>query len=242
MAELKDIKAAQVDVAVSDLEAEDYEVEGRIQQPDGRFTIVYHEKSTSGLDLVPDKNDAIVPQAEVAQPAQPAAGGAQTLGAQGTRLVKSFEKCAKPAGPGQFQPYTDDVGVLTIGWGHTNRVGTDRFNAGDVWSQQQCDEVFLRDMSRFENSVRSLVNVPLNQDQFDAIVSFCYNCGQGNLAQSTLLRKVNARDFAGAAEEFKKWVKGGGRVLKGLVRRRGYEARLFRGIHDASFEGDPPSN
>jgi lysozyme len=77
--------------------------------------------------------------------------------------------------------------------------------------------------------------VPLDQMQFDALVSFCYNCGQGNLAKSTLLRRVNERNFAAAAQEFGKWVKAGGQTLKGLVRRRKYEARLFQGIRDMSY-------
>jgi hypothetical protein len=73
------------------------------------------------------------------------------------------------------------------------------------------------------------VKVELAQCQFDALVSFAYNCGIGNLKASTLLRKVNRRDFAGAAREFGKWNKAGGRVLPGLTRRRAAEATLFAG-------------
>jgi GH24 family phage-related lysozyme (muramidase) len=81
--------------------------------------------------------------------------------------------------------------------------------------------------------------VPLKPWQFDALVSFCYNCGEGNLAKSTLLKKVNAGDFEGAALEFHKWNKGGGKVLPGLVRRRASESLLFQNITDADYDGKP---
>jgi lysozyme len=84
-------------------------------------------------------------------------------------------------------------------------------------------------MAKFEAAVRSHVKVDLAQWQFDALVSFAYNCGIGNLKSSTLLRKVNKGDFAGAAREFGKWNKAGGRVLTGLTRRRAAEATLFEG-------------
>jgi hypothetical protein len=83
-------------------------------------------------------------------------------------------------------------------------------------------------LSTFEKAVQRLVKVKLNQNQFDALVSFAYNCGEGNLAKSTLLKRVNAGDFEGAAQEFHKWNKGGGQVLRGLVRRRKAESDLFR--------------
>jgi hypothetical protein len=71
------------------------------------------------------------------------------------------------------------------------------------------------------------VKVPVNQNQFDALVSFAYNCGLTNLSSSTLLELVNKRDFAGASLEFAKWTKGGGKVLGGLVKRREAERKLF---------------
>jgi lysozyme len=76
--------------------------------------------------------------------------------------------------------------------------------------------------------VDSLVKVSLNDNQYAAIVSFAFNLGVGNLKQSTLLKKLNAGDFAGAANEFAKWNKAGGKVLAGLTRRRAAEAELFR--------------
>ena len=94
-------------------------------------------------------------------------------------------------------------------------------------------------MAIFIKAVNDLVAVPINQDQFDALVSFAFNLGAGNLKQSTLLRKVNARDFAGAAQEFQRWNKGGGKVLPGLTRRRACEGLLFQSIPDKNYDGIP---
>lgn len=152
-----------------------------------------------------------------------------TLSPAGLKLVQSFEGCAKAVkGSRRFKAYVDPVGVLTIGWGHTNATGR-AFTAESVWTQAECDAALREDMVKFESAVRGLVTVALEQCQFDALVSFAYNCGAGNLKSSTLLRKVNRRDFAGAAREFAKWNKAGGRVLKGLTRRRAAEATLFQG-------------
>ena len=84
---------------------------------------------------------------------------------------------------------------------------------GSRWTQKECDDVFMEDMQGFEKAVRRLVKVELEPWQFDALVSFTYNCGEGNLQKSTLLRKVNAGDFRGAALEFHKWNRGGGSPL-----------------------------
>ena len=101
----------------------------------------------------------------------------------------------------------------------------------------ECDEAFLEDMEGFEKAVRRLVKVPLTANQYDALVSFCYNCGEGNLAKSTLLKSVNAGDHAGAAAEFHRWNKGGGKVLPGLTRRRASESLLYQGIPDLNYDG-----
>jgi lysozyme len=151
-----------------------------------------------------------------------------TVSAAGLKLIQSFEGCEKKQKGGRFKAYVDPVGVLTIGWGHTNATGR-QFDADAVWTQAECDAALREDMERFEAAVRSHVKVGLAQCQFDALVSFAYNCGIGNLKSSTLLRKVNRRDFAAAAREFGKWNKAGGRVLPGLTRRRAAEATLFEG-------------
>jgi lysozyme len=149
------------------------------------------------------------------------------LSQKGLGLVKSFEGCLQPVGGGIFVPYICPAGVLTIGWGHTNDGGRP-FDKSASWSQAECDKALADDMVRYERAVERLVKVSLTQGQFDALVSFCYNCGEGNLGKSTLLRCVNARDFEGAARQFAAWNKGGGKVLRGLTRRRAAEAELFR--------------
>lgn len=146
---------------------------------------------------------------------------------RGLSLIKEFEGCLQPIGGGLFKPYICPAGVLTIGWGTTNLDGK-KFDKNTRWSQAECDAAFANNMGRYEDAVRRLVKVPLNQNQFDALVSFAYNCGEGNLGKSTLLRKLNKGDYTGAANQFAVWNKGGGRVLNGLVRRRAAEAKLFR--------------
>jgi lysozyme len=147
---------------------------------------------------------------------------------RGLSLVKAFEGCLKPTGDGRFRPYVCPAGVLTIGWGHTNAHGR-QFDQYTKWTQEECDAALREDLAGFERAVQRLVRVPLKQNEFDALVSFAYNCGDGNLAKSTLLRKLNAGDYKGAAGEFAKWNRGGGKVLNGLTRRRAAEAAMFRG-------------
>jgi lysozyme len=156
----------------------------------------------------------------------------------GANLVKHFESCLKKTGDNQYIAYKCPANVLTIGWGHTNHHGR-HFDAASRWTMEDCDEAFMEDMAGFEAAVRRLVKVPLTPWQFDALVSFCYNCGEGNLAKSTLLKKVNKGDFEGAAQEFHKWNKGGGKVLPGLVRRRASESLLFQNITDDNYDGKP---
>lgn len=145
----------------------------------------------------------------------------------GLELIKEFEGCLKPVGDGTYKPYVCPAGVLTIGWGHTNHHGR-KFNEATRWTRAQCDAALAEDLRGFEQAVERLVKVQLNQNQFDALVSFAYNCGEGNLGKSTLLRKLNRGDYEGAAEQFAVWNKGAGQVLRGLVRRRAAEAKLFR--------------
>lgn len=155
----------------------------------------------------------------------------------GADLIKHFESCLKKKGE-HYHAYSCPAGVLTIGWGHTNHHGR-KFDASSRWTAQQCDEAFLEDMEGFESAVQELVEVELAPWQFDALVSFTYNCGEGALQKSTLLKKVNAGDFEGAALEFHKWNKANGKVLAGLVRRRASEALLFQNIPDFDFDGTP---
>jgi lysozyme len=120
-------------------------------------------------------------------------------------------------------PYKDAVGVLTVGYGHT---GPDVRQIGNI-SQAEGRALLAKDLIRYEDGVKKSVKVKINQNQFDALVSFAYNVGTGALASSTLLKKLNAGDKRGAADEFLKWDKAGGRVLAGLTRRRKAERALF---------------
>lgn len=133
----------------------------------------------------------------------------------GLDLIKQFEGL-------YLQAYRCPAGVPTIGYGHTAGVAM-----GQTITQQHADDYLRRDVRQFERAVARLVTVPLTQGQFDALVSFAFNLGEGALAQSTLLRLLNAGDYAGAAAQFDRWNKAGGRVLPGLVRRRAAERALF---------------
>ena len=134
----------------------------------------------------------------------------------GLQLVKHFEGC-------YLKAYKCPAGVLTIGYGHTGK----SVKEGMEITQEQAEVILKHDLERFESAVRDCVKVTLEQGQFDALVSFAFNCGAAALKSSTLLRKLNAGDVVGAAQEFHKWNKAGGKVLKGLVRRRAAEAHLF---------------
>lgn len=162
---------------------------------------------------------------------------ARKLSPTGAALIKSFEGCHKRDG-NAFKPYVCPGGVLTIGWGHTNHQGR-AFDKAARWTQQDCDDAFDEDMEKFAKQLTALVKVPLKPNQFDALMSFAYNCGLGNLKSSTLLRKLNAGDYHGAALEFHRWNRSNGKVLPGLVRRRAAEALLFQGIADLDFDGNP---
>ena len=94
-------------------------------------------------------------------------------------------------------------------------------------SMGEVDDILKKDLARFESGVSRLCPVSLTQGQFDALVSFSFNVGLGNLQRSTIRMKVNRGDFEGAAESFLDWTKAGGKVLKGLVSRRNDEKALF---------------
>ena len=167
------------------------------------------------------------------------------LSSAGANLIKHFEGCLKPHA-GKYKAYKCPANVTTIGWGTTSEHGHP-LKMDTVWSKAQCDSAFLHDMEKFENDVKRLVKVRLSGFQFDALVSFTYNVGPGptppvhgaGLGGSTLLKKVNVGDFEGAAKEFIKWNKAGGKVMAGLTRRRKSESLLFQGISDDNYDGDP---
>jgi len=114
----------------------------------------------------------------------------------------------------------------TIGWGHTGPAVAKHA----VWSISQANEALARDIATKAADVnRLLVDIEVQHYQFDALVSFAFNVGAGALARSTLLRKLLASDDVGAADEFLRWNRAGGRVMHGLTRRRTAERAMFRG-------------
>jgi len=137
----------------------------------------------------------------------------------GVDLIKSFE--------GLFlTSYICPAGVLTIGYGHT---GPD-VKPGQRYTEQQAEVVLRKDLLRFEQAVLRYVKIPLNQVQFDALVSFVYNIGESAFADSALVRRLNNKENPSsvAKEELPRWNKGaGGKVLIGLERRRSAEVELF---------------
>lgn len=138
----------------------------------------------------------------------------------GINLIKQFEGCRLTA-------YQDSVGVWTIGYGWTQPVDGKPVAKGMVITQQKANDLLKQGVVQYENGVNSLVKVQLNQNQFDALVDFAYNLGVNALKGSTLLKKLNAGDYGGAANEFTKWNKAGGKELAGLTRRREAEKSLF---------------
>jgi len=135
---------------------------------------------------------------------------------KGVELIKNHEGLVLKA-------YLCPAGVWTIGYGHTAGV-----KSWDSISPEQAEEFLKQDLKSSEMSVMRLVQKPLNQNQFDALVSFVFNVGAGNFQSSTLLKRVNANpnnpDIRG---EFGRWIHGGGKVLPGLIKRRKEEADLF---------------
>lgn len=151
------------------------------------------------------------------------------IGAEGIALIKLFEGCAKKRADGMIEAYPDPgTGgePWTIGWGATHMDGR-KVRRGDVIAQGEADALLEEHLVHYAADVaRALGGAATSQAQFDAMVSFHYNTGA--IAKATLTKKHCAGDFEGAAREFARWTRAGGRVMKGLVRRRDAEAALYR--------------
>lgn len=119
--------------------------------------------------------------------------------------------------------------VPTCCYGHTDAAGEPKYaqTKDKRFTKAEGREILLRDLGKYEAAVKSAVKVPLNANQYGALVSFTYNLGAANLGKSTLLKKLNAGDYAGAAGQFRHWNKAGGKILPGLVKRREAERKLF---------------
>lgn len=137
----------------------------------------------------------------------------------GIRIIKKYEGL-------RLEVYKCSAGRLTIGYGHTKTT-----LPGMTINALMAEILLGNDVKDCEAAVEKLVTVELNQNQFDSLVSFCFNLGAGNLAKSTLLKKINDKNFTGAADEFLKWNRvethGGVKELPGLTKRRTEERILF---------------
>lgn len=147
-----------------------------------------------------------------------------TINADGLEIVKSFEGLSLKAYP---DPGTGGE-PWTIGYGHTSAAGPPNVYQGLSITRTEAEDTLKRDLNQYEKTVASSVTRTANSNQFSAMVSFTFNVGPGNFQSSTLLKKHNAGDFAGASDEFLRWVYAGGKVMPGLERRRKSERALYR--------------
>jgi lysozyme len=136
---------------------------------------------------------------------------------EGLSLIKKFEGC-------ELKAYRCAANVLTIGYGSTKGVTEDM-----EITQEEAETLLQEEMHEYEGYINDMVKVPLEQHQFDAMVSWVFNLGSGNLSSSTLLRVLNEEKYEDVPEQILRWNKAGGKVLDGLVRRRTAESLLFEG-------------
>lgn len=142
---------------------------------------------------------------------------------EGIALIKKFEGCRLTAYP---DPGTGGA-PWTIGYGWTHPVDGKPVKPGMTIDQATADRLLKTGLVSYENDVLKVVRVKLIQAQFDALVSFAYNVGSRALSTSTLLKKLNSGDIKGAADEFLRWNKSGGKVMPGLNNRRKAERDVF---------------
>jgi GH24 family phage-related lysozyme (muramidase) len=138
-----------------------------------------------------------------------------TINAAGLELIKTAEGL-------KLEAYLCPNGIWTIGYGHTNEV-----SAGDRISEAEAESLLKQDITEFESVVSDVVKVPVNSNQFSALVAFVFNVGGNAFQKSTLLRLLNQSDYSGAADQFLRWDKADGRSLPGLTARRQAERALF---------------
>lgn len=139
---------------------------------------------------------------------------------RGLELIKEFEGFRSKA-------YKCSAGVWTVGYGHTSAAGAPVVGPMTKVTLAQGEDILRRDLATFEEAVGSAVRVELTPNQFSALVSFCFNVGAGAFRGSSVLKAVNAKQFADVPRRLALWNKAGGKVLPGLVRRRAAEAALF---------------
>jgi len=142
----------------------------------------------------------------------------------GIKLIKDFEGL-------KLKAYYDIVGVLTIGYGWTKKVDGKDIHPGMVITEQEAERLLRCGLVEYEKGVNAMLRVRVSQNQYDALVSFAYNLGVSALKNSTLMKKLNIGDYAGAANEFPIWnratINGVRKDVAGLTRRRLAEQYLF---------------
>jgi GH24 family phage-related lysozyme (muramidase) len=158
------------------------------------------------------------PEPMPAPPPPPPAAG--KINDSGVEIVKHFEGMRTTA-------YQDSVGIWTIGYGHTSMAGPPSVSPGMTITAAEAESILRQDLGVFEKGVADAASKSTSDDQFSAMVSFSFNVGLGAYRDSTLLKKHNAGDHAGAADEFLRWVYAGDQVLPGLQRRRNAERALY---------------
>jgi GH24 family phage-related lysozyme (muramidase) len=173
--------------------------------------------------------DRAVGQEGSAAPEAAATPAGLCLGYHGVGLIKQFEGCSRRRHDGRIEAYPDPgTGgePWTIGWGATHMYGRP-VRPGDIISQAEADALLEEHLASYAAQVaEALGEAPVTPEQFDALVSFHYNTGA--IGRATLTKKHCAGDFEGAAREFARWNRAGGKVMKGLARRRAAEAELYR--------------
>lgn len=152
-----------------------------------------------------------------------------SINKKGLELIKKYEGFSE-------KPYRCPGGKWTIGYGHVI-LYHEKKSLTKV-TKKQAEELLKNDVKIAEQCVDRFVSVPLDGDQFSALVSFVYNLGGGNFHRSTLRRLLNMCNYDGAAKEFPRWNRAGGRVLRGLTKRRLDEQKLFLGDHNDEQDTD----
>jgi lysozyme len=137
------------------------------------------------------------------------------ISSNGIELIKVFEGL-------ELEAYKCAAGVWTIGYGHIKGV-----HEGMNITEDTANKMLMEELVEYENYIDQAVTVPLAQCQYDAMVSWVYNLGNGNLTSSTLLKVLNSGDYDGVPAQMMRWNKAGGKVLEGLTRRRQAEADMF---------------
>lgn len=153
---------------------------------------------------------------------------------KGLDLLKKWEGLRTKA-------YRDTGGIWTIGYGHTAAAGSPTPTEGMVISEEEAEEILARDLAQYEDAVESAVKVSLTENQFSALVVFCYNIGIGAFKKSTLVRRLNKRDYDAVPEQLMRWTKVNGKTSQGLINRRSAEVGLWSTTDTKYVDGERPT-